>query len=307
MIIKQIEVRSLFFSQLSLAVDFSQIDSLRLSAYILKLLYENFGDGQTSAFKENFENNETIFSVSSPYFLVNGKYFFPVIKGFEVFLEKEFKLNLKEEHEKKLKEAKYFPILDFIENKNLEEILKNLENIEFEKRMFRIRNVINRLSSISQNVYVIKFNLVRPFRFLIAISEKDKEKFNFLNEKLITIGKRISIGFGIGIARIEQDVTNKIKERIELKKAEKNKSYILLNRIPIFKDFSDVIDWDNSYYEIVKITGYTPKMYKRVLFCIKEGSIIKFKENYELKNYVYELNNDYLIPIRPMLLRYDSN
>lgn len=297
MIIKQVEVRGLNnFEQITLAIDFSQLDSLRLTAYLIKLMFENFGHGIEESFIKRLENDETFFVVSSPFFVEKEKYFLPINKSFVTFLKTKYR-NIFEEK----KEINYFPLI--VKEKLNFHIQEEDLNVIFEHKTHRIKNVIDRSTNTSKNVYSIKTSIVKPFRFLIVYSDADKDKFNFINSLKATLGKRVSIGFGVSNFKLEQDFPNAFENRIEIEKVEAEKEYYLFNRLPILGEIIDKIDWNKSFYEIIKISGYLPSGNKRTLFCIKEGSIIIFKENYKLKNYIYKVSKKYILPIRPLLIK----
>jgi hypothetical protein len=309
------------YKQISLAVPFSQIDSLRLTAYLLLNISRTSDSTSFNKILERLQNNERYLIVTSPFFFVgeSKEYFLPVNPGFFKYF-----FNKDELDPKKIKSIKYFPVLNKEHyNKDFIEKIGEGNKYKFEKGpFFRVKNIIDRANAMSIGVYTVENYYVDPFRFMILtddeeLSEKIKNSLFYRGDDSIHfLGKRISIGFGK--VRFRHD--NRFYE--ELSKLNKqfvgevkaNKPYYLFNRIPVDEEILSHLDLENSSYELVKISGYFVKdveLVGRNMFCFKEGSILVFKDNFKLKNGVYRLSRleskkEYFLPYRPALIEMED-
>ena len=311
---------------INLAIPLSQLDSLRLTAYLfLRLFKSEFSEKMKEVIKR-IEENRTYLMVSSPFFLVreNGienthQYYLPVNFGFFSYYEENFKDESGEFPTKEIKKIRYFPVLD--KKSYNPSFVKTLisKGLEFEiGPLFRVKNLINRNTYESENVYTIENYFVFPFRFIVETNDVELEDmmkkvlFN-QNESVHFLGKRISIGFGKVKFRHDYRFKSELEKRgirIE-RRVEKGVPYYLFNRIPITEKMSNLIDTEKSSYELVKISGYFVEdeaLIGRNMICLKEGSILVFKDSVELENEIYKIKRsehkkEYFLPYTPFLIK----
>lgn len=295
---------------------FQEIDSLRLTAYIIYLINRNGYTSDFNSFREKIEEDKIYFAVSSPFFIEKNLIYLPVSSAFYTWLARF--VNNKEALDtitNKKKQKPYLPILELMKT-NIENFVKNfiLEDKDSEKvyefrKEIRIRNVIDRITSQSINLYPIVLSSLNPFHFLIKTNWEKIELIKstlFGNEAIHFIGKRISIGYGK--VKFYHDNTFP-EEKIECEKTEEG-YYYLMNRIPINEKILESVEIERSYYDIIKVKGYLPsengKLVGRSLICFKEGSILYFKGG-NLKNYCFKIDKNkgknYFVVIRPMLIK----
>ena len=308
------------YKKINLAIPFHQLDSLRLTSYFILLFSKNWSGQEFSQFISKIEKNETYFVVSSPYFLNNSSFYFPVTKSFFNFLEEKLKIEYEKifQDRKELEDIKYFPILE-LEKVNDEEFLKKVkeDNKKFKEEVyFRIKNQLSRDNLESKNVYAVETHYINPFRFFVMVDEEYKQKLLtsiFSGSSIHFLGKRISIGFGLVKFNLDTKILEIFKKNlIQIPKEKVEEGYYYLsNRLIITKEVKELVNWEKSYYEIIKISGYLVKEDKligRSVFCLKEGSILHIKQNDGLKNSIYKIEKEntgkkYFLPNLPILIK----
>lgn len=299
--ILEVEVRGDIFSKILLANRFDQVDSLRLTAFLIHILSIEWSNGEFNSFIQNLKNGKFSFLTSSPYFYLEEEFWLPVTFPLLMYLL-NFDLS---KMEKKIKKIKFFPVFS---NKSIEELINKNDEIskKLEKSSIRIRNVISRLTNQSINVYPLECTLVEPFRFTIFYPEIYEEKIKgAILTKLLSLGKRRSLGFGR--IYLDEKFSKKFNKVILFDEVDEG-LYYLLNRIPITEKILEKIEPTKSYYELVKISGYTGNSLKgnlfgRILFCFKEGSLLYFKKT-KFENEFYNFEDKYLVPFRPLLIKF---
>ena len=312
--------------KISLAIPLSQLDSLRLTAYLFFRISKSRHSSELGKIMSKIEKGEIRLIVSSPFFLEsiedsgsNYEYFFPVNFGFFCYYSDKFKNSKGEIPTKELKKVRYFPILnskyysyDFVRQ------MRDKEKGKFEEGpFFRVRNVIDRKEFKSKNVYTVENYFVSPFRFIVLTNDPNLESILksalFEENRTHFLGKRISIGFGRVKFRLDNKFEIELGKRnlrIE-EKVEKDVPYYLFNRIPITENIANSLNLEKSCYEIVKVSGYLVKddaLVGRSMICLREGSILVFKEDLELKNEIFKLSRkeskkEYFLPFAPALIR----
>jgi len=310
---------------INLAIPFSQLDSLRLSAYLLFRLFKSEYSDRMNEVIERIEKNKTYLMVSSPFFLVNDdksgpQYYLPVNFGFFSYYQEKFRDENGEIPNKEIKKIRYFPILQekFYNSGFIRELVTN-EKLRFEYGpFFRVKNLINRNNFKSERVYTIENYYVNPFRFIIetndVVLEEMLKKVMFnQNDSTHFLGKRISIGFGKVKFRHDYRLLMEMRKlgKNIVRKVEKDVPYYLFNRLPITGKIANIIDAEKSSYELVKISGYFVEdktLIGRNMICFREGSILVFKEDIELENGIYKLrkiehHKDYFLPYTPFLIK----
>jgi len=312
--------------RINLAIPLSQLDSLRITAYLLFRIARSKHSDKLDKIISRIESGETRLIVTSPFFLESVEnteksyeYFFPVNFGFFCYYSNRFKNDKGEVPTKELRKVRYFPILNsdyYSYNFVHQTIAKGKGKFE-EGPFFRAKNVIDRNGSKSVNVYTVENYFVSPFRFIVLANDSFLESIIkavlFDEGEIHFLGKRISIGFGRVKFKLDyrfEDELRKKNLKIE-EKVEKGVPYYLFNRIPITESIVNSLDLEKSCYEIVKVSGYLVKddaLVGRSIICLREGSILVFKESLDLKNEIYRLSREknkkeYFLPFLPALIR----
>jgi len=264
-----------------------------------KLLY---GEEKLKKFLEEFKESP-IFLISSPFPLLNNKPLFPkpilkLIKEdvdiFQKLKRKPFKKagfvseevfkdflngNIKTQNDLMKNYVEYKGII-FKENENIGEVEK--------KELHLIRNILNRLTSSSENLYFEIGQIVYSDYFLIKFIDKNfKEEFEktlFIIEDL-GLGGNKNIGWGkVKIKRFNYDFS--------FLYTQKSNNLITLSPIILKENMIN-----NSLYELQTFKSYTDTTFykpieKKKVFYLLEGSILEKKEKQDFVGQLKSVGNN---------------